>query len=56
VRYAFVLTETPDGRICGYVRGVLNTTVYARTEKACVTKLKAALRKALHRLHAEPRP
>ena len=51
--YAAVLTEIPDGRICGHVSGVLNTTVYARSERACVARLKVALRRSLRRAESE---
>jgi hypothetical protein len=55
MRYTAILTKTPDGRITGYVRGVLNTTVYASTEKACVARLGVALRKSLKRAGNESR-
>ena len=55
MRYTAVLTETHDGRICGHVQGVLNTTVYARTEKGCIARLKVALRASLKRAREESR-
>ncbi len=53
--YSAVLTRTPDGRICGHVPGVLNTTVYARSEKVCIARLKIALRASLARAREESR-
>ena len=51
--FTAVLMGTDDGRICGYVQGVLNTTVYAATEEECIAGLKAALRKSWQRAYRE---
>ena len=55
MRYSLVLARTADGRISGHVPGVLNTTVYAATEKECIAGLKVALRKSLKRAYRESR-
>ena len=53
--FTAILMETPDGRICGYVQGVLNTTTYAATEEECIAQLKVALRESLERIERESR-
>ena len=55
MKYRAVLRETRDGRISGHVPGVLNTTVYAPTERECVARLKAARRASLKRAGEEAR-
>jgi hypothetical protein len=47
--FTAVMFETPDGRICGHVRELLNTTVYAATEEECIAALKVAMRLSLKR-------
>jgi len=51
--FTAVYMETPDGRICAYVRGVLNTTVYGATVEECHAKLKGAVRVSLERTYQE---